>query len=87
GKWKAYSIDLSNYFKADVGAIYRVEISFNKNYSLYDCEENNETANTDEDAYYEDDFYEGDTQNFNDENEELREEKYWDNLLYRYKNY
>lgn len=87
GKWKAYSIDLSNYFKADVGAIYRVEVSFNKNYSLYDCEENNETANTNEDAYYEDDFYEGDIPNFDDENEELREEKYWDNLLYRYKNY
>ena len=23
GKWKAYSIDLSKYFKADIGAIYR----------------------------------------------------------------
>ncbi|WP_372935487.1 alpha-2-macroglobulin [Seonamhaeicola sp.] len=85
GKWKAYSIDLSNYFKADVGAIYRVELSFNKNYSLYDCETNDDTSNTNEDTYYEDDFYEDD--NPDSENEELREEKYWDNLLYRYKNY
>ncbi|APY10872.1 hypothetical protein BWZ22_06300 [Seonamhaeicola sp. S2-3] len=85
GKWKAYSIDLSNYFKADIGAIYRVELSFNKSYSLYDCEANTNTSNTDEDTYYEDDFYEDD--NPDSENEELREEKYWDNLLYRYKNY
>ena len=30
GKWKAYSIDLSKFFKADAGAIYRIELSFNK---------------------------------------------------------
>ena len=28
GKWKAYSIDLSKYFKADPGAIYSVEVKF-----------------------------------------------------------
>ena len=90
GKWKAYSIDLSKFFKADAGAIYRVELSFNKGYSLYDCEANSGVSNAendDYDEYYEDDYYENDTSDFDSEDEELREEAYWDNLAYRYKNY
>ncbi len=87
GKWKAYSIDLSNYLKADVGAIYRVEVSYNKSYSLYDCEANENTSNDDEGDYYEEDFYEDEVDHLSDEDEDLREEKYWDNLLYQYKNY
>ncbi len=91
GKWKAYSIDLSNFFKADAGAIYRVELSFDKRYSLYDCEANTTTSNADDEDYY-DDYYEEDygVDTFNDmasEDEDLHEEQYWDNLLYRYKNY
>lgn len=90
GKWKAYSIDLSKFFKADAGAIYRVEVSFNKSYSLYDCEANTSVPNTDneEEYYYEDDeYYEGDYAEMDTEDEELREEAYWNNLTYRYKNY
>jgi len=34
-----YSIDLSILFTADPGAIYRVEVSYKKEYSLYDCDE------------------------------------------------
>src|SRR5690606_24742987 len=61
GKWKAYSIDLSKFFKADDGAIYRVEISFNRNYSLYDCDANTSVTNVENnDDYYEDDYYEDD---------------------------
>ncbi|WP_203257486.1 Ig-like domain-containing alpha-2-macroglobulin family protein [Hyunsoonleella ulvae] len=91
GKWKAYSIDLSKFFKADAGAIYRVELSFDRRYSLYDCEANNPSTTNDEDDYY-DDYYEEDYYEENDDDlasgdEELREEMYWDNLLYRYKNY
>lgn len=90
GKWKAYSIDLSKFFKADAGAIYRVELSFNKSYSLYDCESNTATTTSENDAYntyYEDDFLESDLGDMSSIEEDLREEAYWDNRAYRYKNY
>lgn len=89
GKWKAYSIDLSNYFKADPGAIYRVELSYSKDYSLYNCDdytpENSENEYYD-DYYYEDDYTESDI-DYSYEDEDIREEAYWNNLTYRYKNY
>tara|TARA_R110002033_G_scaffold68300_3_gene119563 strand:+ start:3272 stop:8845 length:5574 start_codon:yes stop_codon:yes gene_type:complete len=88
GKWKAYSIDLSKYLTADPGAIYRVELSFKKAYSLYDCSSNAETTNVDEDDYY-DDYYGEDyytSEDLTDEEENLREELYWDNLTYNYRN-
>ena len=91
GKWKVYSIDLSTFFKADAGAIYRVELSFDKRYSLYDCEANADIANSETDGYdedyYEEDYYESDYAEIDSEDEDLREEAYWDNLVYRYKNY
>ncbi len=92
GKWKAYSLDLSKFFKADAGAIYRVELSFNRDYSLYDCEANGAyVENTDddyEDYYYdEDDYYSGDYSETSTEDEDLKEEEYWDNRTYNYRNY
>jgi len=89
GKWKVYSIDLSNFFKAESGAIYRVELSFDRRYSLYNCEANAGASNTEDD--YDDHFNESDYNaeyaESNTEDEALREEEYWDNLTYRYKNY
>ena len=94
GNWKAYAIDLSKFFKADPGAIYRVELSFNKSYSLYNCNSNPELSSTEEstdDSYYEsgydEHFYDDTAENIALEDDDLREEQYWDNLLYRYKNY
>ncbi|WP_242203122.1 Ig-like domain-containing alpha-2-macroglobulin family protein [Aestuariivivens insulae] len=87
GKWKAYSIDLSKFFTADPGAIYRVELSFNKSYSLYNCDANQISENDDYDNYYDEEFEEGSGDTSYTEDDELREEAYWDNLLYRYKNY
>lgn len=92
GKWKAYSIDLSKFFKSDPGAIYRVELSFNKDYSLYDCTANTSVTNTEDDEYddyyYEEDYYyDGDYNETSTEDEDLKEEEYWDNLTYRYQNY
>jgi len=93
GKWKAYSIDLSKFFKADAGAIYRVELSFNKDYSLFDCDANASTSaenddDTYDDYYYEDAYYShGDYAETYSEDEELREEEYWDNRSYNYRNY
>ena len=85
GKWKAYSIDLSEYFKADAGAIYRVELSFTKDYSLYNCE-NNEIA-TEGDEYYEDYYYEDEELAESLDDDDLREEQYWDNVIYNYRRY
>ena len=92
GKWKAYSIDLSKFFKADAGAIYRVELDFNKNYSLFDCAANpqgllNEDDEYDDYYYEEDYYYEGDYTETSTEDDDLREEEYWDNRTYRYRNY
>ena len=93
GKWKTYSVDLSKYIKADPGAIYRVEIDFKKAYSLYDCNATASSSDDDEDDdyYYEDDYYYDDyySDNYNQtntEDEDLKEEEYWDNLTYSYRN-
>ena len=91
GSWKAYAINLSEYFKADPGAIYQLEISFKKEYITYDCSatasevKNNEE---DDDEYY-DDYYDEDSYYATDssEDEETREERYWDNEIYRWRNY
>lgn len=72
--WKAYSIDLSRLLKADPGAIYRIELSFDKNYSLYNCDGNTNKNEIEE------------TEEFYDDQDE-KEELYWDNKLYRYRNY
>ncbi|MEZ4801372.1 MAG: MG2 domain-containing protein [Gelidibacter sp.] len=93
GRWKAYSIDLSKFFKADPGALYRVELSIKKEYSLFNCDNYSNITNTEDgddyyDDYYEDDYYyEGNYNESSTEDEDLREEEYWDNLIYNYKNY
>ncbi|WP_048330873.1 alpha-2-macroglobulin family protein [Bizionia psychrotolerans] len=91
GKWRAYSIDLSKFFSADPGAIYRVELSFTKDYSLYDCNANESTTTSNDDYddyYYEEDYYGNDYgEETYTEEDDLREEAYWDNLTYNYKNY
>ncbi|WP_370477537.1 alpha-2-macroglobulin family protein [Tamlana flava] len=89
GKWKAYSIDLSKFFRADAGSIYRVELSYNKDYSLYNCAANktNKSSEENEDYDYYEEDYEGDYTETSTEDEDIREEEYWDNLTYRYKTY
>lgn len=88
GKWKTYSIDLSDYFKADAGAIYRIELSIKRDYSLYDCNANVTTAEVSEDDYY-DDYYGDDyyaTDDLSEEDQNRLEEDYWDNITYSYRN-
>ncbi len=92
GKWKTYSIDLSKYMKADPGAIYRVELEMKKEYSLYNCDGNQNITNSEdnddyyEEEYYEEDYYYEDYSETTTEDEDLREEEYWDNLTYSYQN-
>ncbi|WP_034060781.1 alpha-2-macroglobulin family protein [Lacinutrix jangbogonensis] len=91
GKWKTYSADLSKIFTADPGALYRVELSFKKSYSFFDCSVNTNITNSEdndayyEDEYYEDDYYENDYQESASDDENEREEEYWDNVTYSYR--
>lgn len=48
-KWNNYSIDLSSLIKAEPGALYNVRISFNRNYSTYNCQ--SDTSLSEEDVY------------------------------------
>lgn len=62
GKWNAYAIDLSKIIKSDPGAIYRVELSFKKKYSLYKCssstsDEEIENEDTEEEVRSQYDYY------------------------------
>ncbi len=63
GKWNTYALDLAKIIKPEPGAIYRVELSFSKKYSLYKCqnteeEEETETETIDEnDVNYSDNYY------------------------------
>ncbi|WP_026452108.1 alpha-2-macroglobulin family protein [Aequorivita capsosiphonis] len=87
GSWKAYAINLSEYFKADPGAIYQLELSFKQDYITYDCAEtaSTENSNEEEDDYYDyqqDSYYTDDSSE-----EEIREQRYWDNEIYRWRNY
>ncbi|PQJ68607.1 alpha-2-macroglobulin family protein [Polaribacter butkevichii] len=79
-KWKAYSVDLSKMFEAEPGAIYRVELSYSKNQVFYTCSEN-KTSNTNLEEFDDNDF--DDLSIVEDAN--AREELYWDNKLYDYK--
>lgn len=52
-KWNTYALDISKIIKPEPGAIYRVEFSYKKKYSLYKCETSTATSNdnsNDEDA-------------------------------------
>ncbi|WP_196891353.1 alpha-2-macroglobulin family protein [Aureivirga marina] len=90
GKWKTYAIDLSDLMETEIGAIYQIELSFKKEYSLYKCAGGIEKS--DEVDYYEEEYYDEEYDNYDhsDNQEELdqneREERYWDNLAYSYKN-
>tara|TARA_R110002073_G_scaffold279026_1_gene443050 strand:+ start:319427 stop:325009 length:5583 start_codon:yes stop_codon:yes gene_type:complete len=90
GKWKTYAVDLSKMVQSDPGSIFRIELDFVKEYALYTCDGTETVSNQESDnAYYEEDYY-------YDENREStvaeaeeadeREEQYWDNLIYNYRN-
>lgn len=55
-KWNAFALDLASIISVEQGAIYRVELSFKKSYSLYKCEGNSEDS--EEEYYAENDTFE-----------------------------
>lgn len=57
-QWNSYSIDLSKLIQPEAGALYRVYLSFTKEYALYDCVEVEKEADENDDEYwYYDDYY------------------------------
>ncbi len=84
-KWKAYSIDIAKMVATEPGAIYRVELSFNKNQTLFSCQ--NDTSSASSSGDYEEVFIDYEGEYIDLESQEEREELYWDNKLYNYKNY
>ncbi len=76
GNWNAFSLDLSTLIEAEPGAVYRIELGFRKQHSLYPCNDQSTEASDlfeFEDDYdeqwekelnywdsYEDYYYEGD---------------------------
>lgn len=49
-RWTTYSLDLGQLIATEPGAIYRVNISFKKDYSMYNCPK--DTTNTEEESQY-----------------------------------
>lgn len=47
-KWNTYALDLSTLITPDPGAMYRVEISFKRSYSLYNCSSAEKIADEEE---------------------------------------
>jgi len=78
GSWKAYAVNLADFFKTNPGSLYQVEFSFTKEYIQYDCD-GSDVASTEDEYYY--DNYDTDL------DEEAREEKYWDGEIYRWRSY
>ncbi|MDR3250197.1 MAG: alpha-2-macroglobulin [Tannerella sp.] len=71
--WNNYSIDLTGMVKQQPGAIYRIELSFKKEYSAYECEDSEEREEALADA-------QGLTSIFSSQETLMTEndEKYWD---------
>ena len=72
--WKAHALDLSDLIKIHPGSLYRVEFSFKKEHTTYDCGGTTSEEETTVDY----------AQNSMDES---LEEKYWDNEIYYWRDY
>ncbi|GAB1308235.1 MG2 domain-containing protein [Urechidicola sp. KH5] len=79
--WKTYALDVSELISADPGAIYRIELSAKKEYSMYNCQGSDTTFNFENISnYFEPTFTnKGDYAEL--ENEEI---SYWNNESYNY---
>lgn len=85
--WKAHALDLSDMMEADPGALYRVEFSFKKEHSAYGCVTgDDEVASTDAEFEYQA-AVPYDENAGQDPDEARREERYWDNELYNWRQY
>lgn len=86
-QWRVHGIDLSDLFTADPGALYRIEISFKKGYVAYECiDDATQVDEDDYEEYYEEEYYDENYTEAQSDNEDEREEQYWDNRAYRWRN-
>lgn len=86
GDWNAYALDLSKIISVEPGAIYRVELTYKKKYSLYKCasvaeeeEEYEEIENEGEvrsNEYYYDDY------NWNEREDPCSNSYYYNNKIF-----
>lgn len=74
--WQAHGLDLSKLIQMEPGSLYRVEFSFKKEHTTYDCGDRSETEES-ASAYA--------LEQTSDE--ASQEERYWDNEIYNYRNY
>ncbi|UII78347.1 alpha-2-macroglobulin [Flagellimonas sp. CMM7] len=78
--WKAHALDLSELIKVNPGSLYRIEFSFKKEHTSYDCSASGSSEEQIE-SYASSD---NDSQSLS---EEALEERYWDNEIYYWRNY
>ncbi len=71
-KWNRFYLDLAKLIEPDQGAIYRIEISFRRQYSLYPCEDQEPAENVDTEE---------------EESEMEYESSYWDSYEEYYDEY
>ncbi|WP_108246894.1 alpha-2-macroglobulin family protein [Muricauda brasiliensis] len=74
--WQAHGLDLSELIKINPGSLYRVEFSFKKEHTTYDCGNSAETEESTTEYALE-----------QSSDEASEEERYWNNEIYNYRNY
>lgn len=75
GQWKAHALDLKELILPNSGSLYRVEFSFKKEHTTYNCNSDNTS--------FDDGYANAETS----EEQEIREQRFWDNELYSWRNY
>ena len=84
GQWKAYGVNLSELFQSSPGALYRIELSFRKEYASYNCANSGvQLDEVEDEEYYSSNSYS--TESSTDEDD--REAQYWDNRIYSWRHY
>ncbi len=73
GRWNRFYLDLAKLIEPDPGAIYRVEISFRRKYSLFPCSGSSPEEEAEQEA--------------EDYSEEMDEVSYWDSYEEYYEDY
>ncbi|WP_350287895.1 MG2 domain-containing protein [uncultured Croceitalea sp.] len=71
--WKAHALDLSELIRINPGSLYRIEFSFKKEHTTYDCGDSQAETTEMADLITNDD--------------ESLEERYWDNEIYYWRKY
>jgi len=79
GKWATYAIDMGKFIAEDQKGIYRVQIRFRKEYSLFDCTSASSRSNTNNvnNDYYDSEYYYPDSYNWSDKDDPCTQSYYY----------